>query len=336
MDEAQYLIKIINALEDGSKTIKELSEITGIEKNNLKRFFAMDLKNGGNLLNFWNIELYDENGENIYFADSFLDDDDVFPDTEYYMEFLKDNVEVLIFSDISSYEPIGQLSEDERFSLFEILSLSDSDRLNNIKEKIFASQQEYYDKFNKLSERRIIKQNISLNAFDKGLVKELYRAIENKNRMVLELKSGKKMSIIPCRILYEDDTGRWYLEAVRKGRCFVIDLDNIIEIHKEMNAKRQTMDGIYTSFGIGKRIIHVKLRVYNEKNAKERSIRFLLRKNIMEQKSFEDYIEIKAKVSDIAMFKRWLREMGPSVVLLEPKWLRQEIVDSLHAWRNIY
>ncbi|MCX7904761.1 MAG: WYL domain-containing protein, partial [Caloramator sp.] len=195
---------------------------------------------------------------------------------------------------------------------------------------------EYYDKFNKLSERRVKKQNISLNAFDKGLVKEFYRAIENKNRMVLELKSGKKMSIIPCRILYEDDTGRWYIEALRKGRCFVIDLDNIIEINKEDSVTRKMADDLYTSFGIGKRILHVKLRVYNEKNAKERAIRFLLRKNITEQKSFEDYIEIKAKVSDIAMFKRWLREMGPSAVLLEPKWLRQEMVDNLHAWRNIY
>lgn len=29
--------------------------------------------------------------------------------------------------------------------------------------------------------------------------------------------------------------------------------------------KKQTMDEIYTSFGIGKRITYVKLRVYNEK-----------------------------------------------------------------------
>lgn len=336
MDEAYYLIKIINALEDGSKTIKELSEITGIEKNNLKRFFAMDLKNGGNLLNFWNIELYDEDGNNIYFADSFLEDDDVFPDTEYYMEFLKDDVEVLIFNDVASYEPIGQLSEKERFLLFEILSLSNSERLNSIKEKIFASQKEYYDKLNKLSERRIIKQYISLNAFDKGIIVELYKAMDNKNRIILELKSGKKMSIIPQRILYEDDAARWYLEAVRKGRCFIIDLDNITKIYNEKCIKKQTMDEIYTSFGIGKRITYVKLRVYNEKNAKERAIRFLLRKNIKEQKSFDYYIEIKAKVSDIAVFKRWLREMGPSVVLLEPKWLRKQIIDSLYCWRRIF
>ncbi|WP_446715392.1 hypothetical protein [Caloramator sp. Dgby_cultured_2] len=47
-------------------------------------------------------------------------------------------------------------------------------------------------------------------------------------------------------------------------------------------------------------------------------------------------MEIKAKVSDIAVFKRWLREMGPSVVLLEPGWLRKQIIDSLYCWRRIY
>lgn len=48
------------------------------------------------------------------------------------------------------------------------------------------------------------------------------------------------------------------------------------------------------------------------------------------------YMDITKKVYDLNLFKRWVRTLGPTCIILEPKNLKDEFKNRLEEWIKIY
>lgn len=79
----------------------------------------------------------------------------------------------------------------------------------------------------------------------------------------------------------------------------------------------------------------MKFRVFNEFNAKEKAIRFAINYNLkLDHK--KEYIDFTIEIEDVNRVLRFARSLVPSVVILEPKELKESFKKEILQWENKY
>ena len=187
-----------------------------------------------------------------------------------------------------------------------------------------------------ISEIMIIKCYMDIFNFDEVILLKLYGAIDKRCCINIKLKEGIVLrNISPSRIFLDDDQNRWYLEHIREGEPFTIWLKKIVEV--ELLPGLNAIEVNQESYWENKKEMHrVKVRVYDEKNSRERAVGFLSSKYIIDEKISYGYSDITARVMNLEAFKKWVMEMTPQVVVLEPEGLKQEFHEMVNTWVKNY
>lgn len=319
MDNSLKFWLIIDELIDGSKTISELNKKLNIDTKEIKDILTTLYK--FNLDGLWNIEIYD--GEDIVTS----------------LEEYKRNYEKLevMLTNLTEINYSIMLSREERWALYDVLRECNDNFLYKLKEKILKLyDEEFKDKYEAVSNRRLIKQYLGVFNVPKSLIIQLYGYIEKKKTININtLNETIIYDSSPVRIYFDEDMKSWYLEYVKKKKLNYLRIDKIKEIH--LSKYRYSLKrGEKHHWGYGKTKTKIKLRIYNEKNAKDIALRFLLRKDIVFEDKTEDYSDYSVFVRDINNFKHWLRSMGSSVIVLEPQNLREQMVNEINKWMKVY
>lgn len=326
MDRLNIIFNIISTILNEPKTIKEISHNTKIDIDLIKDILAFDLRAYSRLLKFWQIEIYDSQGNSI--EDKLVDLDLEEGIVQSYRELLEDDCEVNIW--FNTIKTSSLLNKYEKFCLYDIIMESDKNFLNSLKTKL----NRYVDKdiknrYQKLTARRIIKHYNNLFDIDIDFIIQIINAIKMRRKIDIVFKDKKFNAAVPLNLVYNNDTDRWYLEIYYKG-IKIIKLNNIQSINileekyevKKYKLKAQSQI--------------VKIRVFDEKNAIDRALRYLSRRNILTMENNDGFIDITTKVNDINIFKRWIRTLGVSCIILEPENLRNEFKSRLIEWEKIY
>jgi len=322
-----WLSEFINIMEAGSKgrrTLKEISKITNINSEEimefLKSIYSLSLDA------YWGIELYDEKDEIIYDLSDFQGNPELIK-----VKISKNE------SNIKGLYDLNDLNYQERWVLYDLLSECKGSFIKEEREKILESfHSEFGEKYKIISENRIIKQLLNIFNFHEDTALTLYDSIVEKLYINIRLINGSELHhIAPIRICYNDDFKKWYLECRKKKDIEYIKMENIASVHKtdEFVIDKALPDYYW---GNGNKPLKVKLRVFDEKNAKELAVRFLSRKNIKVITKGEGFFDMEVIISDINLFKRWTRSMIPQVVILEPEFLRKDIKEEITSWLNSY
>ncbi|GFR35907.1 helix-turn-helix transcriptional regulator [Thermobrachium celere] len=326
MDKISIMLRILASLFKCAKSIRELSQELEVDVDVIKDIIAFDLKAKSGILDFWKIKLYDGNGEEL---DEKILEVDHFEDgyVQEYRKLLDDDTIIEIW--IDDIKSIDMLSRYERFSLYELLKDSDKEFLKDIKSKITQKlNNEFYNDYIILKDRRLVKHYNDIFDVNIYLINKIFCAIKDR-RGINIIKSNRCISYaLPLCLIYDNEIDNWYLKYFKKGINY-IRLNNIRDI--EVLDKKIMLNRSYNE-----KYITVKIRVFDEKNAKDRAFRYLSRRNIIEIVNGEGYVDITTKVYDLNLFKRWVRALGPSCIILEPKNLRHEFKGRLEEWLKIY
>lgn len=229
------------------------------------------------------------------------------------------------------------LTKNERWVLYDALKSCDGSFGNDVKQEILhIYNNEFIDKYMNISENRIIKRFMDVFNFDDIIILKLYEAIDKRCPINVKLKDGIVLKkICPSRIYLDDDQNRWYLEHIRGGEPFNVWLKKIMEVELlPLLNKMYANDEFYKE---NKKEMHkIKIRVYDEKNSRERAVGFLSAKYIINEKMSFGYSDITAKIMNLEAFKKWVMEMIPQVVVLEPVELKQEFSEMVNSWVKNY
>lgn len=222
----------------------------------------------------------------------------------------------------------------EEFELYNIVNSNETENIEvcrSIKELL---RDKYYEQFEKMKEKEVIKiPDISLKEnLDKII--SLYDFIEEKEIVNIINKNGNVTSSVKLiRIYYDLDAYTWKLEFLRKGFRETIRLDFLKEDLDESIIKSKTLKISKEKYNNKTNL--VKFRVFHEENAKEKALRYAVKYNMcLDVKS--NYTDIKIKVKDTEKFLRWVRTMTPSVIVLEPKSLKEKMIKEIRKWEMLY
>ncbi|SFG37647.1 WYL domain-containing protein [Desulfotomaculum arcticum] len=81
----------------------------------------------------------------------------------------------------------------------------------------------------------------------------------------------------------------------------------------------------------------VKVRFYNEANVVEKVQRELKARGLAEPVQLADRsLEYQGKIYGIHNFAKWVLSSGSSVEVLEPEWLRNEMISIARGWCEVY
>lgn len=229
------------------------------------------------------------------------------------------------------------LTKGERWTLYDALRSCGGTFGDDVRGDILhLYNNELNEKYMTISESRIIKRYMDIFHFDEVILLKLYEAIDKKYTVNVKLKEGINLNkISPSRIYLDDDQSRWYLEHIRGGEPFAIWLKKIIDVEMVPDLNRiKHNDGPHRE---NKREMYrVKIRVFEEKNSRERALGFLSAKHIINEKISYGYSDITANVMNLEAFKKWVMDMTPQVLILEPDALRLEFHEMVNSWVKNY
>lgn len=333
------IISYIKNYPEG-RTLKEINMDTGINFERLIEIFTFAIKS--QVTYYWNIELYngdecinyaiDEDNEIAFDNDA---DEDNF-NIKIIKKYININTRVVLV-DNSSIKDINDFTYNQRWAIYDLFNECNVSFADDVRKIIIdCYENEFGEKYKVISKKRIIKQIIDVFDIDENLFIDIYKSICRKRCLDVCLDNGVTIyNISPVRLFYDDDTKKWYFEYITKGNHECLRFDRIKSI-KDISGDIKSSEKLHLDWGSGKNRTKIKLRVYNEKNAKEKAIRFLMRKNIINEDYYNTYSDFTVMVSDIELFKRWAREMGAQVVILEPESLRYEFVEYIKKWISKY
>lgn len=241
------------------------------------------------------------------------------------------------YNDMVNMDGMQYLTKNERWTLYDALKECGGVFANDITQEILhAYNDELNRKYRIISENRIIKKYMDIFDFEEAILLRLYEAIDKKYAVNLKMKEGIILrNIFPSKIFLDDDQNRWYLEHIRGGEPFIIWLKKIVNVELLPGINRiKTENELHRE---NKReILRIKVRVFNEKNSRERAIDFLSEKYIIDEKIGCGYSDITTSVLNIEAFKKWVMEMIPQVLILEPEGLKQEFREMVNSWVKNY
>lgn len=242
-----------------------------------------------------------------------------------------------ICSSLVSIDEMQYLTKNERWALFDALKECGGTFVKDIREEIIRSyNNELNEKYITISESRIIKKYMDIFNFHGEIFLKLYEAIDKKYIINLKIQEGIVLkNIYPSKIFLDEDQSRWYLEHIRSGEPFTIWLKKIeaVELLPGLN-KLESESETYRG---NKREMHrIKIRVFNERNSRERALGFLSAKYIINEKISYGYSDITANILNLEAFKKWIMEMIPQVLILEPAELKLEFSEMANSWAKNY
>lgn len=328
MEDIGISLRIIEVLKESSKSIQDIAASTGMSSTEVRDNLIHYLKSP---LKYWELEFFDGEGDKNRII---LDD---VGDTGALKSKLKPETRVSIWCNLDGINNSLFLTGDERWALYDLLKECGSEFVEDVKNAIL---QEYYDEFGEkyrnVSEKRIINGYKDIFNFKDGLLLKIYNAIQRKCSINIKLKDGITIkNIIPMKVFLDEDLDKWYLEYFNRGDTEVIWMKRIFDIEVLASSNYN-----YQETGTGrdgrKSMIQVKIRVYDEKNARDRSVDFLSPRYIIEEKTDYGFSDITAKIINVEAFKKWVMEMTPMVIIIEPLELRNEFMKMADEWVRNY
>lgn len=242
-----------------------------------------------------------------------------------------------ICNNLICFDGMQYLTINERWTLFDALRSCGGTFVNDVRQEILhIYNNELNEKYMDISESRIIKKYMDIFNFDEVIFLKLYEAIDKECTANVKLKEGIDLkNISPSRIYLDDDQNRWYLEHIRGGEPFSIWLKKIIDV--ELLPVINRMRANNELYRENKREMYrISIRVFDEKNSRERAFGFLSAKYIINEKISYGYSDITASVINLEAFKKWVMEMTPQVLILEPMELRLEFSEMVNSWAKNY
>lgn len=240
------------------------------------------------------------------------------------------------FMELISMDGTRYLTESERWTLYDALKEAKGTFGEDVKVEILRSySNELNEKYRSISDKRIIKKYLNIFNFDEEVFLKLYEAIDKNCCINVKLKEGIVLrNIYPSRIFLEDNQNIWYLEHIREGEPFTVGLNGITEVILLSGSNSTDTDKFFKENK--KKMQRVKIRVFDEKNSRERAVGFLSPKYIIHEKISYGHSDITARIMNLEAFKKWVMEMTPRVIVLEPEVLRLELHERVNSWVKNY
>ncbi|AQS08848.1 hypothetical protein CLOBY_09630 [Clostridium saccharobutylicum] len=168
---------------------------------------------------------------------------------------------------------------------------------------------------------------------DKKIINVKYR--NNKNEV-------NEMKIEPLALVYYEFENKFYLLGQYNNNLMTYSLERFI---KTDITNERFMDNLNIDFDkylanvwgmeSGDRV-KVKIKFIKEANVEEKVKRDLQRRIYKTIEEYDDYFIYSDEVIGINSFKQWLRSFGSSAIVLEPKELRDEIVEAVKKALRYY
>jgi hypothetical protein len=336
LDRAVLFYKIVWILKDGSRSILEISNMLRANKDEVIETLIFGMTS--HLKQYWELKFSnDELDINIDINEELIKNEDMNYNMRLLREYLCIETRVTLWNNLASIDGMRFLTKSERWTLFDVLKECGGIFAEDVRQIILHSyNNELNEKYMSISESRIIKKYMDIFNFDEIILLKLYKAIDKKCFVNVKLKEGIVLrNISPSRIFLDDDQNRWYLEHKREGEPFIIWLKKVEEV--ELLPGSNVIEDNAELFRENKKEMHrVKIRVYNEKNSRERAVGFLSSKHIIDEKISYGYSDITARVMNLEAFKKWVMEMTPQVVILEPMELKLEFHEMVNSWVKNY
>lgn len=170
-------------------------------------------------------------------------------------------------------------------------------------------------------------------------------AAQNTNPLFEKKSAGRKELVLPLKVIYDHQYGRWYLLAHKHGKGIVkYRLEGITQIKEEdvvsvdvfMHQQKQLAENIRYSWLIDTgRPLKVKVRFFNpdsyQPNFVKERVSLQGQWGVITEESEDSFI-YEIMVNGITEIKPWLRSFGSSCEVLEPAFLRR---DMIKEWKEI-
>lgn len=327
----RLLILIMKA--DGPILFSDICNKLSIQSNELKEIIY-DLNKSG-IRDYFKLNFYDASGEDI--DDIELINNENLDDIEFEIDI---SFGTKFSNIISGY---SNLSNMEELQLYSLLKNDKSNFIYSEKKKVIelldADNKQNY----KALENRVIMKNteVDIESYEQILI-SCYKFI-TKGELVNICTN--KITLVNClltKVIYDRDSLSWVLQYVRRGKFNYIRLDKIIDINqddirflkpKEIDYRRLNKNA-RGNWGVGKKRI-VKFRVYHEDNAKEKALRYILKKKVKIEIK-DKHTDFTLQIEDTSLFLRWVRSMGASAIILEPEDLRNKVIAEVNEWQKKY
>lgn len=174
---------------------------------------------------------------------------------------------------------------------------------------------------------------------------QITMAIENKSVLLVQYKTKeetKEFAIEPLGIVFYEFDNIFYLIGQYDNSIINYRIDRILHIKETKNSFMPIED-----FNLEKYLqniwgmeqgeeVRVKIKFLKEANVEykvKRDLECRVNKILTER---EDYLIYEDTVVGINSFKSWLRSFGSSAIVLEPKKLRDEIIESAKRCLEYY
>ncbi|GKX67632.1 WYL domain-containing protein [Inconstantimicrobium mannanitabidum] len=208
-------------------------------------------------------------------------------------------------------------------SIFDmIISSSKNNKLDVIIGKLYGTNE--YEKDIPL---------IGIAIYERKIINAKYK--NNKNEVY-------EMKIEPLALVYYEFENKFYLLGQYNNKLMTYNLERLIEINITNEKFKDKLNIDFDKYlaniwGMesGDRV-KVKVKFLKEANVEEKVKRDLQRRIYKTIDDYDDYFIYCDEVIGINSFKQWLRSFGSSAIVLEPKELRDEIIDAVKKALRYY
>lgn len=208
-------------------------------------------------------------------------------------------------------------------SIFDmIISSSKNNKLDVIIGKLYGTNE--YEKDIPL---------IGIAIYERKIINAKYK--NNKNEVY-------EMKIEPLALVYYEFENKFYLLGQYDNKLMTYNLERLIEINITNEKFKDKLNIDFDKYlaniwGMesGDRV-KVKVKFLKEANVEEKVKRDLQRRIYKTIDDYDDYFIYCDEIIGINSFKQWLRSFGSSAIVLEPKELRDEIIDAVKKALRYY
>lgn len=168
-------------------------------------------------------------------------------------------------------------------------------------------------------------------------VEQLNQLIQDEEtiRVTYKARNGKMVfsTIRPLELVHNAMDDLYYVVTIQRGSILALRLDRIrkyeiseekIEIEDE--SALEQLPNIW-GMEIGPKV-HVKIKILNEANVQRKVKRDLASRTNGKWTQKDDVLYFEDDVIGINSFRSWINSYGSSVLVIEPKSLREEIIES--------
>lgn len=228
-------------------------------------------------------------------------------------------------------ETIFNLNYREELELYFSLLQEEASYINELP-KFLENLETLKEKINILKDFQVVKKK-ELNILENIKIIKKIKNFKDKEILVdIENKLNKKIvsKVLLKSVTYDVESYNWRVDYLFKGKINSLNIVNIGEIKKSKD-----IGTIKSKENKKIKLKKVKFRVFHEKNAKEKAIRFAVKHN-MKIENNNNHSDITVEVEDINLVFRFAKNTVPSVIILEPLELKNRFLKELEHWEELY